>query len=77
MRLSPKLRAVFLRLSLKQPKTLLQPRRISLPIKDFWRYRIRTDQKTLRKIVLVDVVLGCTLTVWFARQTIRLELSCI
>lgn len=58
---SPKPRVAPLQLSLRQPKKLRQRRRRRLPIKELklhW-------SKILRKIVLVDVALGCTLTVWY------------
>ena len=61
-KLSPKPRVVLLQPSLKQPQRLLPPRRRRLPIKR------RLEIRQLRwsgscKIVLVDVSLGCILTV--------------
>ena len=63
MKLSPKPRVALLQLSLRQPKKPLQRRR-RLPIKELLEIQKLHWSKILSKIVLVDVALGCTLTVW-------------
>ena len=65
MKPSPKPRVALLQLSLRQPKKLRQRRRRRLPIKELLEIQKLHWSKILRKIVLVDVALGCTLTVWY------------
>jgi hypothetical protein len=70
VRLSPKLRAVLLQPSLKRPRKLLQRMRRRPPIKDFLEIQKLHWSKILRKIVLVNVGLGCTLTAWYVAADI-------
>jgi len=65
VKLSPKPRVALLQLSPRQPKKLQRGRRRRLPIKELLEIQKLFWSKILRKIVLVDVALGCTLTAWY------------